>query len=264
MDMNKELASNINEWLKDPEYARGLSLLIQVCKNRILLHNLSRRNTPKNMAKITSELRKSVTKRPGAVQRTLVKKKSPSSPDGSTSNSPAKDPDKTYPETITRLIIIIGELNTERDKLHRSLREIPRDNTRENIEKRIPVIERIKDISDDLEVYYQIKNRFFTEKTIPANDDLILKKPPGRKPDAKKPDKVEKMSEADLIRRLAQLRSSLTKKKNKLLYQSVSKKKDKDLMPPGPQKEYLEQQINTDSLTIKKIKKRLDAINKAK
>jgi len=262
--MNKDLARDIHKWLQAPEYYSGLSLLIQVCKNRILIRNLSRKSTPKNLAKITSELRKSTVQKPSSVALKTVKKKSHSSPDGSISHPDEKHAGKSYPETVIKLIAITGELNSERDKLHRCLKQIPETNTVENIDKRLPIIERIHDISQDLEVYYQIKNRFFTEKAIPTEDDLIIKKPSGAKPNAKKPDNVDKMSEAELIKRLAQLRSSLSKKKNKLLYQSVSKKKEKDPMPSGPQKAHLEQQVNTDSLTIKKIKKRLDAINKAR
>lgn len=263
--MDKNLSSKIIKWLKDPEYQSGLALLVQVCKNRILVRNLSRKNTPKNLAKITWELRKAVNGKKVSVPLSdISKKKSHSSPDGSSASSADKDPDKTYPETVTKLIAIIGSLNSERDKLHRSLREIPETNTNENIGQRIPIIEKIKDICDDLEVYYELKNRFFTEKAIPTEDDLIIKKPSQGKPNAKKPDDVASMSEAELIKRLHQLRSSLSKKKNKLLYQSVSKKKEKDPMPDGPSKDHLEQQIKTDSLTIRKIKKRLDAINKAR
>lgn len=263
--MDKNLSSKIIKWLKDPEYQSGLALLVQVCRNRILVRNLSRKNTPKNLAKITWELRKAVNSQKGpGISTAATKKKSHSSPDGSSASSADEKPVKTYPETINKLIAIIGDLNSERDKLHRSLKEIPETNSRENIEKRLPVIDKIKDISDDLEVYHEIKNRFFTEKTIPTEDDLIIKKPSPGKPNAKKPDHVAQMSEAELIKRLHQLRSNLSKKKNKLLYQSVSKKKEKNPMPEGPSKDHLQQQIKTDILTIRKINKRLDDINKAK
>jgi len=66
------------------------------------------------------------------------------------------------------------------------------------------------------------------------------------------------------VKKLQNLRSNLTKKKNKLLYQSVSKKDKEDPMPEGAKRDHLSAQVKTDEKQIKEIQKRLDAFNKTK
>ena len=170
----------------------------------------------------------------------------------------------SYPKTIQSLIKNIGDLNSNRDKLHRKLKKIPEANTKDNIAKRKETLDLIKETTDLLEHYYQLKDRFFTEKIVPTEEDLKFKKEDKSKKKTKPINPIKDMSEAELIKKLQNLRSNLTKKKNKLLYQSVSKKKEENPMPEGARRDHLSAQVKTDEKQIQEIQERLDAFNKAK
>ena len=265
--MEKELNNQITKWLKkDPEYNSGLALLVQVCKNKMLVRNLSRKNTPKNLRKIIWELRKSIrdTTISSSVSVDAKKKMDSSGTSASQAGEKLREISKTYPETILIIIKNIGDLSSNRDKLHRKLKAIPEANTKDNISKREIILVLIKETNDLLEYYYQLKDRFFKEKIVPTQEDLKFKKEDKSKKKTKPINPIKDMSEADLVKKLQNLRSNLTKKKNKLLYQSVSKKDKEDPMPEGAKRDHLSAQVKTDEKQIKEIQTRLDAFNKAK
>jgi len=265
--MEKELKNQITKWLKnDPDYNSGLALLVQACKNKTLVRNLSRKNTPKNLSKIRWELNKSI----GNISRSIpgsadLKKKMDSA--GSTASQAGEKLSEiiqTYPVTIQSIIKTTGVLSSNRDKLHRKLKEIPEANTADNIAKRKEIRELIKESSDLLQYLYDLKNRFFTEKIVPTEDELKFPQAIKKAPKVTKPDPIENMSEAELLKKRTNVRSRLTKKKNKLLYQSVSKKDKENPMPEGAKREHLAAQIKTDEKLIKDIQTKLDAFNKTK
>jgi hypothetical protein len=265
--MEKELNNQITKWLKnDPVYSSGLALLVQVCKNKFLVRNLSRKNTPKNLNKIRWELRKSIgdTAFSSSVSVDAKKKISAAGSSASQAGEKLREIFLAYPETIQSLIKTIGDLSSNRDKLHRKLKEIPEANTNDNIAKRKEIREFIQDTSELLEHYYQLKDRFFKEKIVPTPEDLKFTKEDKSKKKTKPINPIKDMSEADLVKKLQNLRSNLTKKKNKILYQSVSKKDKENPMPEGAKRDHLSAQIKTDEKQIKEIQKRLDAFNKAK
>jgi hypothetical protein len=265
--MEKELNNQITKWLKkDPEYNSGLALLVQVCKNKFLVRNLSRKNTPKNIKKIRWELRKSIgdTAFSSSVSVDAKKKMDTAASSASKSEEEKLKTILAYPKTIQDLIKTIGDLSSNRDKLHRKLKEIPEANTADNIKKRKEIRELIQDTSELLEHYYQLKDRFFTEKIVPTDEELKFTKEDKSKKKSKPINPIKDMSEADLVKKLQNLRSNLTKKKNKLLYQSVSKKKEENPMPEGAKRDHLLSQVKTDEKQIKEIQTRLDAFNKAK
>ena len=265
--MEKYLQKQITSWLKSgQDYHSGLSLLIQVCKNRSLVRNLSRNNTPKNVAKIAAELRKA------AGMSSFVKpiqsdkkKEEPGSNQipSSKAGKAFKEVFKTYPPIIQKLIKRIGDLYSKREILHFDLKKVPELNTPDNVEKRRLIMEQLILISDELEHLNKYKKQFLENKTIPAEEDLeFLPKRPAAK--SKPRLQIGRMSEAQLLRKLSNLRTSLTKKRNKLLYQHVSKQPEENPMPEGMKRDQLEEQIREDEKLIKKIQKRLDGFTENK
>jgi hypothetical protein len=259
--MEKEIKKQIIAWLKsDQDYSSGLALLIQVCKNRVLVRNLSRNSTPKNTAKIAAELRKAAGM--SSFMRTAAdhKKKESDGLDQTPSTKAGKafkEAFKTYPPIIQRLIKRIGDLYSQREILHFDIKEVPELNTAENTNKRKVILEKIILISEELEHLNKFKARFFKDKSLPDEQDLNFKpKKPSRNPKPK--DNIAKLSEAQLVRKLNNLRTSLTKKRNKLTFQHVSKQQKENPMPEGIKREKLISQIKDDERSILKIQKRLD------
>ena len=266
--MEIELKQQIQKWLKaDPDYISGLGLLIQVCKNKTLLRNLSRKQTPNNLKKIAWELKKSIGESSLGVKKIPTQKKKIALI-GSQSALAGKKLAKifkTYPETIQTIITLNGKLSSDRDILHRSLKKIPEANTEDNKTKRAEILIKIKVISDHLEHLFKIKDLFFTDKVIPTEEDLYLPEQKLPKTGKKaKQNPIDKMSEADLIKKRTNLRSNLTKKKNKLLYQSTSKKKEENPMPEGSKRDTLEEQIKEDRKALILIESKLDGFSKPK
>jgi hypothetical protein len=222
--MEQELKLHIQKWLKkDPDYISGLGLLIQVCKNKTLLRNLSRRETPINLKKIAWELKKSIgaTKLYSPNKNKLQKV----SVGSFSAGKKLKEKTTTYPEIIETIISRNGKLNNNRDILHRELKTIPETNTEDNKTKRKEILEKIKTISNQLDHLYKLKDRFFKEEIIPTEDELKFPQVEMiKKKEEMKVNPIDQMSEADLLKKRTNLRSNLTKKKNKLLYQTISNK----------------------------------------
>lgn len=263
--MEKALKKEIKSYLdKDPDYSTGLSLLVRVSKNKSMMHILSRKSSPRNIAKINAELRKFIGESNIPGLRTGEKKKAEKLP-GSTSKASVSGKASKYPEIIQNIIHLSGDLNNTRDKLHRSLNKIPHLNTDDNIAQRKQIVEQIRSVSEIIEHYYHLKDRYFTDKIIPTPDDLKCAEKSKAK-DSKLPlkDPLKGLSDADLVKKMNNVRSNISKKRNKLVYQSTSKSKEENPMPEGSKRDNILQQIKNDEMIITEIQRRLNGTDKTK
>lgn len=139
-----------------------------------------------------------------------------------------------YPHVINRIIAESSRLYNERSMLKKQQNTIPDENTPENIEKRRAIIKAIESISDRLDVLYTAKKAYLENNIVP--DEQQLFPPSGRIP-------LPETDTGQLIIKRNNLRSSITRAKNMLEYQSQKKGSKPNPMPDCPKRGELEKRI---------------------
>ncbi len=139
-----------------------------------------------------------------------------------------------YPHVINRIIAESSRLYNERSMLKKQQNTIPDENTPENIEKRRAIIQVIESLSDRLDVLYTAKKAYLENNIVPDAQQLFP--PSGRIP-------LPETDTGQLIIKRNNLRSSITRAKNMLEYQSQKKGSKPNPMPDCPKRGELEKRI---------------------
>lgn len=145
-------------------------------------------------------------------------------------------PAGNYPHVINRIIAESSRLYNERAMLKKQQNAIPDENTPENMERRKAIIKNIDSISDRLEVLYTAKKAYLENNILPEEQQLF--------PDpTQRNDQDQDIDTGQLIITRNNLRSSITRARNMLEYQTQKKGSKPNPMPDCPRRKELEARI---------------------
>jgi hypothetical protein len=262
-----DIKSEIIAWFNGPQdFDEGILLLKRVSKKDKVLGKLIKRGEsrssfeklvwelnktaglkkiPVPTAKVESKIVKVETEVPAAGEKKAVKRteKKKGSSDEKTKYSLIGDREiSTFPDVIQKLVRENSTLYMQRGKKHAELVRLGESNDAEVIEKRTGLVDKIKEISDRLEVLYGKWKEFEEKGVVP--DPVTLWPEPAAKKAEKKVSEMPATIEA-LKSRKKNIQSSVTKDRNLLLYGTKTKPKSgkESPMPAGPKRTTLEKRI---------------------
>jgi hypothetical protein len=256
--MNKK----IKNWLTgDKDFTEGILLLKEFGKNKHLLRIIQDR--PKRYAgKLEYELRKiaklvNVAVKPGIPANSKkTGKKEIDLPGAKTSDQSYKlENIDHYPKKVQSVILEFRKLYILRARYHKNMGDIPDQNTPQNIAARKDLSDKIKLLSEKMDILWKARVLFDTKKIVPDIKELLAK--PAVK--EKSIDLVIEMKGAELVTRKKNLESSLTKDRNLLTYQEKTKQDKENQMPIGPKRDKILVRIKEKETELELINKKLDA-----
>ena len=248
-----EIQSCINDPNRD--YAAGVALFAKYGKNKALVRYFQTGTARFRMGKLVYEM--------GKLAKTamLVKPKSqPSVPQPSTIGSSATARTQ-LPPYILAAKKEISTLYALIDKQHRELYDLGTSNEDDVVRKRKKILDGRKPAIERADRLYQLKKEWFdledgtVRERVAKDIREMLAAPVEEQPTitetSESPqmerkqlrDAVCSMSDVDLTKRRTQLRSSLTKTRNMLQYQSIRKGDSPTPMPLGPKRDEYERKL---------------------
>lgn len=210
-----------NQWLADgKDYDAGLGLMMQFCRNKVLLQNMARTRKPRFIEKMEYEMRKELGKT-SYEQRAVSSEQEKTSHEQiavsseeevqvdapTTSEAKQKWLDKvsTYPEVVRGWIHERGHLHNQREMMFEALKKVPQDNKPENVAKRAAMLVKYREQCEQIEELWLKLRKWEKTGEIDAPAPVIPKT------DTPGPEQMMHM----IIRR-NNLRSSISKYKRKL------------------------------------------------
>ena len=159
-------------------------------------------------------------------------------------------PAGNYPPVINRIIAEFSRLYNERGMLKKQENDTPDENTPENIETRRKIIEKIESISARIDILYAAKKAYLEKDIVPDEKELY---PVPNQQAASDP-----TDSGQLIIKRNNLRSSITRAKNQLEYQSQKKADKTNPMPDCPKRRELEVRIAEKEKELAEIEAKLN------
>jgi len=241
--VDEKLIAKIKVWLDSENKDRtiGLELLSEVTNNNRLVFRLQRKhNTKQVIEKIEWEL-----------QRYLPKVEA--------------DKPKPMPPVILRIKAELPILYNQRAELHKELVDLGEDNSEETMAKAVQIGELIDVLAERHQLLHDAKELFFKEGTEP--NELELFPDPetsdedegtesgsqGKDENNEDPFGLKVKDPVDLLQRKGNLISSLTKDRNKLLYQADKKLDKENPMPEGKKRDAVLDRIKVKEEEIQAI-----------
>lgn len=228
----------IKRWLEDPQrdYAEGVALYACYGKNRLFARSLAHGTARFWQPKLEYELRKllAALKARGA---TPPKPRPTRKASGGNTVEPVAI--LAAKKEIVSLYGIIG-------KMHRELYDIGTSNSSDAVKARKKILDRRIPIIERAERLYVLKEEWYAGNAGAADEiAALLAAPLEKQPSIAVPPRTEvsEMSDINLSKRKAQLRSSITKTKNILDFQSIRKGDTQSPMPDGPKRTEFEKKL---------------------
>ena len=159
-------------------------------------------------------------------------------------------PAGNYPPVINQIIAEFSRLYNERGMLKKQENDTPDENTPENIETRRKIIEKIESISARMDILYAAKKAYLEKDIVPDEKELY---PVPNQQAASDP-----TDSGQLIIKRNNLRSSITRAKNQLEYQSQKKADKPNPMPDCPKRRELEVRIAEKEKELAEIEAKLN------
>ena len=159
-------------------------------------------------------------------------------------------PAGNYPPVINQIIAEFSRLYNERGMLKKQENDTPDENTPENIETRRKIIEKIESISARMDILYAAKKAYLEKDIVPDEKELY---PVPNQQTASDP-----TDSGQLIIKRNNLRSSITRAKNQLEYQSQKKADKPNPMPDCPKRRELEVRITEKEKELAEIEAKLN------
>lgn len=159
-------------------------------------------------------------------------------------------PAGNYPPVINRIIAEFSRLYNERAMLKKQENNTPDENTPDNIEKRRVIIEKIESISKRMDILYTAKKAYLENNIAPNEKELY--------PASNQQTTAETTDSGKLIMKRNNLRSSITRAKNMLEYQSQKKADKPNPMPICPKRKELIYRIKENETELMKIEAKLN------
>ena len=256
--------NDLQQWLNDPahDYAAGVALFAKYSPNKMLVRYFQTGTARFRMAKLVYEMGKlAKNKLPSSTgtQRTSY----PHYQDKSVAKTAVQNkissilPQSIVPDFILAAKKEISSLYAIIDKQHRELYDLGTSNEESVVRKRKKILDSRKPAIERADRLFLLKEEWFSladgtarervAKEIkemlaaPVKEQPTIAETPGR---ASLPN-VSKMSDIDLTKRLTQLRSSITKTRNMLQYQSIRKGESPSPLPEGPKRTEYEKKLKS-------------------
>ena len=258
--------NDIQQWLDDPnrDYVVGVTLFARYSPNKMLVRYFQTGTARFRMAKLVYEMGK------------LAKREDRRSNVGANNYSPLRETPKnqpierantranakpSIPDFILAAMKEISSLYAIIDKQHRELYDLGTSNEEAVVRKRKKILDGRKPAIVRADRLYQLKKDWFDLEDGAARErvakdirDMLaapVKEQPTITETSASPqmerkqlrDAVGSMSDVDLTKRRTQLRSSITKTRNMLQYQSIRKGERPAPMPPGPKRDEYENKL---------------------
>jgi hypothetical protein len=159
MNLNKE----IKNWLEaeHKDFYLGLSLLQQVCRNKVLVMNLGKKQTPKNLDKINYELSIYLKVLYQPVLLDVIEEPKPTEPIQSKPIEETEFDVKELPDQVQKLFTQKRGLYLERNKLSQQVQDESKGETvvskpvQEKVKSILEIDELIKAVDSKVEYYWK-------------------------------------------------------------------------------------------------------------
>ena len=250
--------NDLQQWINDParDYASGVALFALYSPNKILVRYFQTGTARFRMDKLVYEMGKlaktAAAKSVSQPQRNVI------APIVETHGRASLHlTQSVIPDFILAAKKEISTLYALIDKQHRELYDLGTSNEDTVVRKRKKILDGRKPAIERADRLYQLKEEWFSladgtarervAKEIkeilaaPVKEQPTIAETPGR---ASLPD-VSNMSDIDLTKRLTQLRSSITKTRNMLQYQSIRKGESPSPLPEGPKRTEYEKKLKS-------------------
>jgi len=157
------------------------------------------------------------------------------------------EPEKQYPKVIRRLKYEYSDLFNKRSLLHKRMRNIPPENSQQNMNSRAVLLQDIRDITIRLEFLYAFIDDYENRGVVPVSEEIWPAKEENQLSD----------DPQELKRIKKNLQSANTKDRNQLQYQQKSRGEKEKPMPEGPKRRRIEFRIKNREAQIEKIDQKL-------
>lgn len=265
--------NDLQQWLNDPDrdYAAGVALFAQHCKNKALVRYFQTGTARFRMAKLVYEM--------GKLAKTAYLAGSPTATNAfsvigsaqhsrlaskitaNTSQVCRRASKVSIPDFILAAKKEISTLYAIIDKRHRELYDLGTSNADDVVRKRKKILDDRKPAIERADRLYQLKEEWFAIEDGPGRERVakdireMLAAPPEKQPTMVAPVEtygrvslqtaVSGLSDLDLSKRRSALRSSITKTQNMLQYQTIRKGESPTPMPPGPKRDEYQKKLKT-------------------
>ena len=263
--------NELQNWFNNPDhdYAEGVALFAQHCKNKALVRYFQTGTARFRMAKLVYEMGK-LAKTAAVEMAKKRPEKKPSAPYQTPLShiTNSNSMDLKWPKNVQNIpdIILaakkeISTLYSVIDKKHRELYDLGTSNADDVVRKRKRILDDRKPAIDRADHLYQLKEEWFALEDGPARNRVandireMLAAPPEKQPTMVTPVEthgrvslqtaVSGLSDLDLSKRRSALRSSITKTQNMLQYQTIRKGESPTPMPPGPKRDEYQKKLKT-------------------
>lgn len=272
--------NDLQQWLNDPnrDYTSGVALFALYSPNKILVRYFQTGTARFRMAKLVYEMRKLV--KTAAVE--MAKKrpeKKPSAPYQTPLShiTNSNSMDLKWPKNVQKIpdFILaakkeISTLYALIDKQHRELYDLGSSNEDTVVRKRKKILDGRKPAIERADRLYLLKEEWFALEDGPGRKkiegdimELLSESKIGgggfafvfdsQKQEIRQTELDAGMSDIQLAKSRASLRSSITKTQNMLQYQSIRKASSPTPMPSGPKRDEYEKKLATLKALLKSV-----------
>ena len=265
--MNDKQLTVLKWWYGGRDYQTGAMLLSKYSKNRKLSATLLKPGKENfgGKQKLAYELTKAVRlnwkQMPElSVVETEIQKESSGKTEqktvhqketDSSENSLPDDFEPEYPTLIRRIKYEYSKLYNKRSMSHRKMGDVNTANSKENNSIRASFLKRIKSISQKLDFYHSFISKFEINKTVPEEDTVF---PPTDDPE-ELPDDIK-----ELVRMQKNIRWTIIRNKNTLLYQQRTKAEKENPMPAGPLRDKIRSKIEAAEKTLELVNEKISHV----
>lgn len=183
------------------------------------------------------------------------------------------EPSSSMPANVITLCRWFSRAYRQREILHRELRGVGEGNDSQSMERRRSLSDRINVLSEYMDRIYPIREACLHGGEVPSDEEMNKIGPPERQAPSATPqspspplmaaslrikdEDFDAMAVAELRKRKHSVRTTITKKRNLLLYQSESKAPTENPLPSCPRRTKIETQLRSLEDKLYKIEKAL-------
>lgn len=256
--------NELQNWINNPDrdYAAGVALFAQHCKNKALVRYFQTGTARFRMAKLVYEMGKlaktaylagpPTATNAFSVIGSALHSRLASKITANTSQVCRRASKVSIPDFILAAKKEISTLYALIDKEHRELYDLGTSNADDVVRKRKKILDDRKPAIERADRLYQLKEEWFVLEDGPSRNRVankireMLAAPleiENSELKVKNRQSVKGMTDMQLSKRRTQLRSSISKTQNMLQYQSIRKAAAPTPMPPGPKRDEYERKL---------------------
>lgn len=226
----------IEQWISDPgrDYAAGVDLLEQVCKNSRLVHVFRHRSPRFAMDDLEAELRRRKTSMPEGTEKEMVR--------------PVEEKKKTtVPTVVEKAKKMVHDSWVILSKLHRQMYDTGEGNSEKELAARRKLMEERDHWIERYNSVYEAKELYFAGKLTEAQlqevvdgktiEQVLHPDPP------KEETALSELSDLQIAKKAKAAKAAINRCKNQLLYQQDTAAKKENPLPDCPKRTAIEQRL---------------------